>query len=231
MQKRTLFIGDVHGCYDELMSLVEKIGLKDEDNLYFVGDLINKGPKSLELVEWIRSRPNTWSVLGNHEYFPLVTPLEVDQLTSSSSSDLSDGTKNWIQVQYEESRDIRQVFESHGHREWLVSLPHIIEKEDFILVHGGLHPEYGINTPKEISTLIRVIDDKPWYEFYNGTKPVIYGHWAVEGLRMRKNTIGIDTGCCFGGHLTAYCLETREIWQVRANRVHKEPEHWKEEQE
>jgi serine/threonine protein phosphatase 1 len=227
MQKRTLFIWDVHGCYDELMSLVEKIWLKDEDNLYFVWDLINKWPKSLEVVEWIRSRPNTWSVLWNHEYFPLVTPLEVDQLTSSSSSDLSDGTKNWIQVQYEESRDIRQVFESHWHREWLVSLPHIIEKEDFILVHGWLHPEYGINTPKEISTLIRVIDGKPWYDLYTGKKPVIYGHWAVEGLRIRTNTVWLDTGCCFGGHLTAYCLETHEIWQVRAHKVYKEPEHWK----
>jgi serine/threonine protein phosphatase 1 len=231
MQKRTLFIWDVHGCYDELMSLVEKIWLKDEDNLYFVWDLINKWPKSLEVVEWIRSRPNTWSVLWNHEYFPLVTPLEVDQLTSSSSSDLSDGTKNWIQIQYEESRDIRQVFESHWHREWLVSLPHIIEKEDFILVHGWLHPEYGINTPKEISTLIRVIDGKPWYDLYTGKKLVIYGHWAVEGLRIRTNTVWLDTGCCFGGALTAYCLESGEIWQVRANRVYIEPANWKGKQE
>ena len=94
-------------------------------------------------------------------------------------------------------------------------------------MHGGLHPESGIKTPKEISTLIRLIDERPWYDSYIGTKPVIYGHWAAEGLRIRSNTIGIDTGCCFGGALTAYCLESGEIWQVRANRVYKEPEHWK----
>ncbi len=226
MQKRTLFIWDVHGCYDELMSLVEKIWLTPEDHLYFVWDLINKWPKSLEVVEWIRTRPNTWSVLWNHEYFPLITPSEVEKLISTSS-EFSDGMKNWIQIQYEKSKDIRKIFESRWHREWLVSLPHIIEKEDFILVHGWLHPKYGINTPKEISTLIRLIDNRPWYELYTWTKLVIYGHWAIDGLRIRKNTIWLDTGCCFGWHLTAYCLETADIWQVRANRVYKEPEHWK----
>lgn len=45
--------------------------------------------------------------------------------------------------------------------------------------------------------MIREYDEKPWYEYYAGTKPIIYGHWAVDGLRLRKNTIGLDTGCCF----------------------------------
>jgi bis(5'-nucleosyl)-tetraphosphatase (symmetrical) len=94
-------------------------------------------------------------------------------------------------------------------------------------VHGGLHPEYGMQTPKEIATLIRYHEQRPWYESYTGTKPIIYGHWAAEWLRIRSNTIGIDTGCCFGWALTAYCLESGEIWQVRANAVYKEPAHWK----
>ena len=224
--KRTLFIGDVHGCYDELMELVNHIGLTPDDHLYFVGDLINKWPKSLEVVEWIRSRPNTFSVIGNHEYFPLVT-LDECEIFLSEWSDMSEWRKNWIRTQYDRSADIRDQLTSSWHREWLLALPHIIERDEFILVHGGLHPESGIKTPKEISTLIRLIDERPWYDSYIGTKPVIYGHWAAEGLRIRSNTIGIDTGCCFGGALTAYCLESGEIWQVRANRVYKEPEHWK----
>ena len=69
MKNRTLFIGDVHGCFDELMLLCERMKLTDVDHLYFVGDLINKWPKSLEVIEFVRNRPNTWSVLGNHEYF------------------------------------------------------------------------------------------------------------------------------------------------------------------
>ena len=117
------------------------------------------------------------------------------------------------------------------HKTWLLSLPPIIEREDFILVHGGLHPDYGSDTPVEIATMIRVVDSRPWYESYTGKKLIIYGHWAVDGLRIRPNTIGLDTGCCFGGHLTAYCLETREVWQVRANAIYKEPENWREKSE
>ncbi|NRH20521.1 hypothetical protein HOO68_00545 [Candidatus Gracilibacteria bacterium] len=223
---RTLFIGDVHGCYTELLSLVEKIGLTPEDHLYFTGDLINKGPQSIEVVEFVRSRPNTWSVLGNHEYFPLISYAEVEKIAAESAH-LSDGHKSWVYAQYERSHELREVIEQRGHREWLTSLPHIIERDDFILVHAGLHPDHGIDTPLEIATLIRLVDGKPWYNSYTGTKPVIYGHWAVDGLRIRPNTIGLDTGCCFGGHLTAYCLETREFWQVRANQISKMPEHWK----
>jgi hypothetical protein len=65
----------------------------------------------------------------------------------------------------------------------------MIERENFILVHGGLHPEYGINTPVEIATIIRMYGDKPWYKYYAGKKPIIYGHWAVDGLRVRPKTI------------------------------------------
>ncbi len=223
---RTIFIGDIHGCYDELIELVTKVWLTPEDHLYFVGDLINKWPKSLEVVEWIRNRENTWSVIGNHEYFPLISPEEVEKIANESDH-LSDGHKSWIYAQYERSRNLREIMDQRWHREWLVTLPHIIERENFILVHGWLHPDYWTSTPLEIATLIRLIDGKPWYESYTGIKPVIYWHWAIDGLRIRPNTIGIDSGCCFWWHLTAYCLETRDIWQVRTHQIYKMPEHWK----
>lgn len=223
---RTLFIGDIHGCYDELMALVVRIWLTPEDHLYFTGDLINKWPKSIEVVEFVRNRPNTWCVLGNHEFFPLITLAEIDSIASESSH-LSEVHKNWIYSQYDISRELRENLERRWHREWLLSLPHIIEREDFILVHAWIHPDYGIDTPREIATLLRIVDGKPWYESYKWNKLVIYGHWAVDGLRVRQNTIGLDTGCCFGWHLTAFCLETRDIWQVRSGGVYKEPEHWK----
>ncbi|MBS9783920.1 hypothetical protein KGV55_01070, partial [Candidatus Gracilibacteria bacterium] len=95
--------------------------------------------------------------------------------------------------------------------------------------HGGVHPEYGLDTPPEIATTIRnEYNGKPWYEYYKGEKPIIYGHWSVDGLRIRKNTIGLDTGCCFGGHLTAYCFETGDFWQVRAIDLYGIIPNWKE---
>ncbi len=215
MNKRTLFIGDVHGCYDELISLCERMGLRDEDHLYFVGDLVNKWPKSLEVVEFVRNRPNTWSVIGNHEYFLLQDALPIQAWKH----------QNWINIEYEKAEPLREILSSQ--REWLLTLPHIIEREDFIVVHGWLHPDLWLDTPREIATLIRIHEGKAWYDYYTGSKPIIYGHWAVEWLRVRANTIGLDTGCCFGWHLTAYCLETWEYWQARANAVYKEPSHWK----
>lgn len=217
---RTFIIGDVHGCYDELMSLTEKVWLTPEDHLYFVWDLINKWPKSLEVVEYVRHRPNTWSTIGNHEYFLLthlddfdpkmITP-EIERWRLSSSF-----------------RDI-ELFQKilAPHKDWILSLPHIIERDDCIIVHGGLHPDHWLETPLEIATLIRTHNGRSWYEYYTWQKTIFYGHWAAEWLRLRENTIGLDTGCCFGGALTAYCLETREISQVRANAMYKEPAHWK----
>ena len=214
---RTFFIGDVHGCFDELIELTHRIGLRDDDRLFFAGDIINKWPKSLEVVEWIRARPNTYSVLGNHEYFSL----------ESKYTDHGQWNLSWIDIQYKKSEKLRDILTKQWHKDWLLSLPVIIEEDNFILVHGWIHPDYGINTPLEIATLIRFHDERPWYEYYSGTKPIIYGHWALDGLRIRSNTIGLDSGCCFGGHLTAYCLETKNFYQVRAHAVYKNPAHWK----
>jgi serine/threonine protein phosphatase 1 len=225
MQKRTIFIGDVHGCYDELIALLEKIQICDNDHLYFVWDLINKWTKSFEVVEFVRNRPNTWSVIGNHEYFSFPDENMLREIDEWNLI-LSDWSKNWIRLQKEKSKPLEEILQKSGNLDWLRSLPHIIERDDFIVVHGGLHPDYGLSTPLEIATMIRTVNGVPWYESYTGTKPIIYGHWAAEWLRIRKNTIWLDTGCCFGGHLTAYCLENHEFWQVRANIVYKEPGHW-----
>jgi hypothetical protein len=70
--------------------------------------------------------------------------------------------------------------ELEDHKEWLLALPVMIERENFIVVHGGIHPDYGLSTPAEIATLIRLAHGKPWYESYAGEKLVIYGHWAQQ---------------------------------------------------
>ena len=141
---------------------------------------------------------------------------------------ITDNRKNWLRAQYTKSTEIRETLVQYGYRDRLLALPHIIERDEFIVIHGGLHPLYGLQTPPEIMTMIRLHEDRPWYEYYTESRPIIYGHWAADGLRIRHNTIGIDTGCCFGGALTAYCLETGEVVQVRSNAIYKLPEHWKD---
>lgn len=93
----------------------------------------------------------------------------------------SDGTIEWKNKQYSQSSDLRSELEKRGYLDWLLSLPTMIDREDFLLVHAGLHPEYGLQTPVEWATIIRDhIDYRPWYESYTGSKRIIYGHWAAQ---------------------------------------------------
>ena len=112
---------------------------------------------------------------------------------------------------------------------WMESWPLYIEDEEFIAVHAGLAPG---KRPKDsdIRTLlyIRTWDEKnktlgesrhpPWYEFYKGEKLIIYGHWAKQGLQVRQNTIGLDSGCVYGKKLSGILLPERKILQVPARK-------------
>jgi hypothetical protein len=117
--------------------------------------------------------------MGNHEYFSF-PDISISDDIDNKRLVLSDGNIRWMHLQHEKSKLLKPLLIPDGNLDWLTSLPHIIEQDEFILVHAGLHPDHGIDTPREISTLIRLVDDRPWYESYKGTKPVIYGHWAAE---------------------------------------------------
>lgn len=92
----------------------------------------------------------------------------------------------------------------------------------------GLHPK---DTDRGITCEIRCWDTgnacrgneehTPWYQLYTGTKKVIYGHWAAQRLMVRDRTVGLDSGCAYGGELSAYILETAEIVQVKAKQAYK----------
>ena len=144
-------------------------------------------------------------MIGNHEYYYMKDDDDALLATERTPEDLRKEAKLDENVN-SKYRTLRN--ELSPYREWMLGLPTFIEKEEFILVHGGIHPDYGLSTPTEIATLIRTVHGKPWYESYSGSKKVIYGHWAKNGMRIYGNTIGLDTGCCFGGHLTAYSLES-----------------------
>ncbi len=64
---RKFIIGDIHGCYDELIELTDKIGLKDDDLLIALGDIVDRGNKSKEVYTYLKNRPNTIVLMGNHE--------------------------------------------------------------------------------------------------------------------------------------------------------------------
>ena len=208
--RKPFIIGDVHGCFNEFLKLLEKINYdKKTHRLIFVGDIINRGPQSFDMLKWVK-KEGAEAVLGNHEQafiqsaqrnIPLRPILE--QLKKEMGRSLAE----WIN--------------------WISSWPVYIEEEDFIVVHAGLVPgEHPHDSSPKFLMNIRTWDQKggnikdetnpPWYNFYKRNKLVIYGHWAKQGLTIRSNTIGLDSGCVYGGSLSGVFLPERQVIQVSA---------------
>ncbi len=205
-KNRTIFIWDIHGCYDEFKILIKKLKIKKEDTVYIVGDMINKGPKSFKILKFLYKNKDQYKpILGNHEilFFNYLKNL-----------------KN--KIDYSFNQDIfykleKKLTKNPEILKYLKKIPLFIEKENFLLIHWGLNPEKKIeeHLVDEI-TKIRLIKNKPWYKYYKWEKKIIYGHWAIQWINITNNTIWIDSWCCYWGYLTAYILETWEIIQQSA---------------
>ena len=214
MSKRTIIIGDVHGCIDEMTELVAKAGYRPGiDQLIFVGDLINRGPDSLAVWKLYRELGAT-SVLGNHELHLIRDAKGIDV------------HKKWI-------KDFKVQFGGlfEDYLKDIQSWPLYIENEDFMVVHGGLVPgEHPSQSDERMVTSLRTWSDgpkginvaerQPWFNLYQAPKLVVFGHWAkLEGV-TRANVIGLDTGCVYGKRLTALILPERELVSVKAKQVY-----------
>jgi len=213
---RTIIIGDVHGCIDELHHLLEKMNYSGNDRLIFVGDLINKGPDSRGVLEFVDSL-DAEVILGNHEL----------------------GFLHFIHGTYDGNREMRetkaQLNPVLDHWvAWMESLPTFIETPNFLVIHAGLPPDTAPEkVDRYITTNIRTWDgagqdlnnpdNPPWYELVNYDKLIVFGHWARKGLIERDDAIGLDSGCAYGKQLSGLELPSRKIHQVEAKKVYCEP--------
>lgn len=210
---RSIIVGDVHGCLEELELLITKVNYSPEkDSLYFLGDIINRGPNSKEAFFRVMELGGR-SILGNHEWQVLTSYLK------EPDSQLLAKLKNEFGSEFEVF--IKQI------AKW----PLYIETDDFILVHAGLAPDKNpSDSDAKILTSIRTWDGEginlsnpdcpPWFDLYKGAKLVVFGHWAsLEGL-IRPNVIGLDTGCVYGKKLSALILPSREIVSVKAKKIY-----------
>ncbi len=214
---RTIAIGDVHGCADELEELLEALDLSPQDRIIQVGDLVNRGPDSRRVIRLVREY-KIEAILGNHE-IRLLTAIR--EQTASILKDY----------------DIATLKDLHKEDwDYLSSLPHHIydAKRNIVFVHGGFLPgrpwrEQGAS----ITANIQVIDAsgnaakrsdapeaRPWADHWTGSPFVVYGHTPRPNAYQRTGSIGIDTGCVYGGHLTAYIIEEQSFVQVRARKTY-----------
>lgn len=263
----TYVVGDIQGCDDELGELLRLIRFDAAtDHVYFVGDLVNRGPKSVEVLRRAKAmadRGAADSVLGNHDFF-LIMALE-------GFSELHDGDT------------LHQVLREPDARElvdWLRHRPLLIEVDDTVIVHAGLLPawtvadarmlaheiERELRGPNYRSFLQTLFGNEPrsWHDSLSGvarsratvnafarlrfctpfseiefrekrdasfaprgfspwfklpgrrsaSAHVISGHWSSEGLRLLPTVSLLDSGCLWGGALTAVRLQDRAVFQV-----------------
>lgn len=200
---RRIFVGDIQGCREPLERLLAAVAfVPGRDRLLPAGDLVNKGPDSpgvIDLLMELQAEP----VLGNHDLHYL------------HKGKLPEGPR----------------------RAWLERQPFVRIFDDLILVHAGLHPHWAEAHLPHLSAAeqhyavnVRYCDEagnpppedwpppgppfRPWDDFYRGAKRVIFGHWARRGLVRRPQCVGLDTGCVYGGLLSAWIAEEDRIVQV-----------------
>lgn len=241
-------IGDVHSCAHELKILVEKILAEDAQAVFYsLGDLVNKGPSPLGVMELV-GRYQIQFIRGNHEdwllriwdkwvemlsrHFDRQIPREEVELHLESSFFNSE-----LETSQLRPRDLSflKSFEGQLHQyiEQIRQAPFWIDLPEVLLVHAGLDPsatELPEMNPRTLTTirtwggvssnLNNPQNDPPWFQAVSWHKPVIFGHWAQLGLYQSDDFTCLDSGCVYGGSLSALCLETNEITQVEALEVY-----------
>ena len=261
-------VGDIQGCYHELKQMLELIAFdQKKDQLWLVGDLVNRGADSLAVLRLVKSMGDSAiTVLGNHDLHLLAVAAGVAELHRSDT--------------------LNEILEAPDREElltWLRQQRMLHVDNNHVLLHAGLFPAWGVkqaqmlareveqalrgddyvnllkkmygNTPNHWDDSfsgydrLRVITNSltrmrictpqgemqfkfkgelpdvptgflPWFDLpqrASADYTVVFGHWSALGLINRPNVIALDTGCLWGGNLTAIRLEDRKLFQVKCS--------------
>lgn len=268
----TYAIGDIQGCYHAFQALLKRLKFKPKrDELWLVGDLINRGTGSLEVLRWCYQHRNSLKVvLGNHDLHALVVAAGFVQMkkgdTLTALFEAEDGQQllDWLRHQRLAYSDGTHLMVHAGLLpQWTVAqtLSYAAEVEtalqaesylDFLANMYGNQPDHwqanlvGFDRLRVITnalTRLRICSPAgemefsfkgelqdipegylPWFDVPNRVSKdakVIFGHWSALGLQQRANVFALDTGCLWGGKLTAINLDTNAITQVPSNPLDK----------
>lgn len=268
----TYAIGDIQGCYHAFQALLQRIKFDvKSDTLWLVGDLVNRGIGSLEVLRWCyQHQNNIKTVLGNHDLHAIAVAHDIrpahrgDTLQTIIDAPDADALLHWLRHQ-----------------------PLMVVRDCYVMVHAGLLPQWTVTDAlayaQEVETALqgehyitflenmygnhpeswhedllgydrlRVITNvmtrmracttdggldfdfkgelndvpeglMPWFDLpdrQSAEVNIICGHWSALGLHQRANIHALDTGCLWGGKLTAMCLETKAITQVPSDKKDK----------
>ena len=169
----TYFVSDIHGQYELFIKLLKKIHFSENDEMYILGDIIDKGPYSVKLIKHIMNMPNVHCIMGNHEYMLIGEYYALME----DSPECFDDVLEILQRHFRDD-DEKLTFEM---LDWLEALPYYIEGDDFILVHAGIPMDEETGTLLDPSLAMpeqlifdRVFKDPKYAP--KGKKCVIFGH-------------------------------------------------------
>lgn len=210
---RRLIIGDIHGCFVELQDLLDKAGLVEDDEIIALGDIVDRGPDSPRVIHFFQANAHARSLMGNHERKHVRSAR--DEISPALSQVIS---RQQFGAKYLDAMEFMQTF------------PRSIELDDALLVHGFFEPAVPLKEQRDTVVIGTLSGEKyltetyprPWYELYQGSKPIIVGHrdylGTGEPFVYRDRVFGLDTGCYGGGALTGLLLPDFRIVSVRSRK-------------
>lgn len=230
-------VSDIHGCYQQYQMLLEKIHFSAEDELYVLGDAVDRGPEPIRLLQDMMKRPNVIFILGNHDFimYTLIKKLSVEiteenydkYLTKEILLDynlwMQDGgqitAEQFSKLSYSEKMDVLDYIAG-------ASLYEVIEHngKEYRLVHAGL-ANFVPDKAMEEYDLYDFLEERADYtkRYYpNESIFLVTGHtptvfikgWGKTEVYKENGHIALDCGCASGGKLAAFCIETGEVIYV-----------------
>lgn len=230
-------ISDIHGCYEKYQKLLEQIAFSDEDELYVLGDVVDRGPEPMKVLQDMMLRPNVYPILGNHDYMALkvLRKMNVEIQEDNAESHLTekdlldymywtqDGgdttAKDFRRLSREEKMDVLDYLEEFSIYEDLE-----VNGKRYVLAHADIHE---FEEDKELDEyhftdfiLYRADYDRRYFKDENTF--LVTGHTPTFMIRedqmpfvyQEHGHIAIDCGCVYGQRLAAYCLDDGRITYV-----------------
>jgi len=268
----TYAIGDIQGCYHAFQALLQRIRFDPQsDQLWLVGDLVNRGSGSLEVLRWCYAHQDSLRVvLGNHDLHALVVAAGIvaahhgDTLDALLAADDCDVLLNWLRCQrlvYQEENylmvhaGLLPQWTTEQALSYAAEVERALQSDDYLhfLTHmyGNLPDQWNdeltgadrLRVITNAATRLRICSAQgqmefkfkgelqdvptgymPWFDVPTRATQdtqVIFGHWSALGLQQKKNLYALDTGCLWGGKLTAMNIHTKAIIQVDSHPLDK----------
>ena len=231
-------ISDIHGCYEEYIELLKKISFSQEDELFVLGDVVDRGPEPMKVLQDMMGRMNVVFLLGNHDFmfYTMMKKFAVEITEKNYDDHISTDDmlayNSWIQdggyptaeafrkLSRDEKQDILDYISD-------AMIYEILEHDgkEYIIVHAGLG-NFSPDKDLEDYDLDELLGCRIDYSkrYFTDDRILVTGHtptlsiqgWEKPEIFIENNHIALDCGCVYGGNLAAYCIETGEAIYVKS---------------